>query len=68
MKKRSTTSPAFALTVLTVMLVPIISWAAIKIIDNSERVAKIEVKEKNLKENILEIKSDVKYIRQKLEK
>jgi len=53
---------------MTMVAVPLLTFAANRVLVNSEKIARLEEREKSLKENVVEIKGDVKYIRNTMEK
>lgn len=53
-------------TSIFLLLIPVFGWAATTLINHSDRLARVEEKEKSLKENIKEIKTDVKDIKKYL--
>ena len=57
----------FLLPILVAVAGVYMTWASAKIISNSESIAVLTEKNKTMKEYIVEIKADVKYIRKRIE-
>ena len=54
------------ITIIVTLVVSFVSWTGLQIISNAQGVSVLEEKSRTLKEHIIEIKQDVKYIRRSI--
>ena len=57
-----------AWTLLTTILLPMLAWSAVRIFANSERISRLETSEEYKIDMIKEIRKDVEYIRERIDK
>lgn len=51
-----------AVGILSTMLLGLLAWAGNQIVDNGEKIARLEEREKSHKELLIEVRGDVKQI------